>query len=115
MGYDLIGVKMYKIYIDDERHPKNKTYVVCRTVDDALKLIKERGLPIAFSMDHDLGENKKTGYDFIKEFVDYIIHEELFEDFLKIEWNYHTANPIGKINMESYIKTFTNTVKRNFK
>lgn len=98
---------MYKLYLDDERNPKHQSYVVCRTVDEAMTMIKERGFPTDISLDHDLGENQKSGYDFVKEFAEYVLKNNYVDKdtFLKINWNFHTANPVGRDNMSAYVNS----------
>lgn len=98
---------MYKLYVDDMREPFSADWVVCKSVNEAMELIKERGLPAEISMDHDLGEGQKTGYDFTKELTDYIIENALYDEFLNIDWNYHTANPVGRDNMKRFINSMT--------
>lgn len=52
-------------------------------------------------LDHDLGE-EKTGYDCVKWLCDKC--DELLIRFPK--YHVHSANPIGKENIEKYIENF---------
>lgn len=59
------------------------------------------------SLDHDLGEFKKSGYDIIK----YLIVEHNYGrlDLSKVIIKCHSMNPVGKLNIE---KTWSNFQKR---
>lgn len=52
------------------------------------------------SLDHDLGEDRMTGYDVLR-----FIEEEVFrgEKYLPFEILIHSANPVGRSNMERAI------------
>ena len=97
----------WQLFLDDERFPPldGKNWMIARDSDEAMALIHEHGMPIFISFDHDLGEDKLTGYDFTKLFVDllldgtYILHEEF-------DFYVHSQNPVGKVNIESYIRSY---------
>jgi hypothetical protein len=96
----------YKIFLDDERHPQDKDYVVCRSTDEALNCIKKNGMPYHFSFDHDLGGDD-TVMVFLKKLYNY------WDEKTEIPSYYvHSANPIGKNNiisfMESWKKAYQN-------
>ena len=92
---------MRKLYLDDIRIPKTKGWDVVRSYDEFIKWIDENGLPDKVSFDHDLGEEgTKTGYDCAKWMVNYCIKNHL--PYLP-EYNTHSANPVGKANIESYL------------
>jgi hypothetical protein len=104
---------------------ENQEWVVVRSYDDFVNYITEHGLPELVSFDHDLGiehmkyyfdngghDNppdpmnadfeEKTGYDCAKWLVDYCIDNQAnLPDYLV-----HSANPIGKKNIESYLENF---------
>ena len=92
---------MKKLYLDDIRTPKTKGWDIVRSYDKFVKWIEENGLPDKVSFDHDLGEEgTKTGYDAAKWLVQYCYSNCL--PFLP-EYNVHSANPVGKANIESYL------------
>jgi hypothetical protein len=92
---------MKKLYLDDIRTPKTKGWDIVRSYDEFVKWIEENGLPDKVSFDHDLGEaGTKTGYDAAKWLVHYCYSNGL--PFLP-EYNVHSANPVGKANIESYL------------
>jgi hypothetical protein len=100
----------YKIYLDDERTPNDKTWIVVRNYDQFIQKISELGFDNIdiISFDHDLGDTtieEKTGYDAAKwlvneynEYCDYTIH------IPKIY--VHSANPIGASNIIGYVNGF---------
>jgi len=87
----------WKLYIDDERIPKTEGWYIARSVQSAIHLVKEYGMPSYISFDHDLGGDE-TSMQFIKWLVD-----ELLDGRLKVpenfEYNVHSANPVGKDNI----------------
>src|SRR5690606_38036207 len=60
----------YKMFLDDERYPSTVNWVIVRSYEQAVEIIKEIGLPSFISFDHDLGEGK-SGYDFALYLIDY--------------------------------------------
>lgn len=99
-----------KLYLDDIRNLPNESYTLVRSYDEALKYVKENGIPAFISFDHDLGvdENEKllpTGYDFAKYLVDMDMNNILVfpKDF---SFYVHSANPVGKQNIESYLNGY---------
>lgn len=94
---------MKKLYLDDIRIPKTKGWDIVRSYDAFVEWIDKNGLPNKVSFDHDLGEEgTKTGYDCAKWMVDYCIKNHL--PYLP-EYNIHSANPVGKANIESYLSS----------
>lgn len=119
---------MFILFLDDERNPDltvkvkewrdslnrpalpdaiknhmNNEFTICRTCEDAEKEVKIRGFPYFVFFDHDLG-TEKTGLDFMKFLVNYDIDNNEMPSY---QWWYvHSANPIGKNNIESYIKSY---------
>ena len=89
------------IYLDDLRkHPNH--FVLAKTYEEGVKLLKENKVGI-LSLDHDLGENPKTGellktgYDLVK----YICQNNIFVEKIYI----HTDNVIGRENMYQTLKS----------
>lgn len=67
-----------------------------KTAQEAIKLI-EQGNVKKISLDHDLGEPENgTGYDVAKK----IEMLAFFGKIQPIEWAIHSANPIGRQNMQ---------------
>lgn len=128
-------MKKYNLFLDDIRFPEkvfdytgDKMYltpdwVIVRSYDEFVKYVTENGLPETVSFDHDLADEhyhrdmykgvaeyskhyesfkEKTGYDCVKWMVDYCINNE--KPFPN--WYLHTMNPVGKANMEGYIRSY---------
>lgn len=96
-----------KIWLDDQINDKDcparhtpEGFVGIDNADEAIKLI-ESGDVDYISFDHDLGDNVKTGYDVA------IAIEELayFKKIGKIEWDIHSANPVGAKNIHNAMKS----------
>lgn len=113
-------MKKIGIFIDDERTPCQVTWVpelenfdwlVVRTNTEFFKTLVEliqNGIVVhALSFDHDLqlyiNGKEVTGYDILKQTLALCeawcvgIPEEIF---------FHTKNPVGKRNMEEYLRAF---------
>jgi hypothetical protein len=100
MNFKLWMENSIKIFLDDERDPKdpviqNKfgatpTMLWVKTAQDAIKILSQGN--VAFiSMDHDLGENAGSGYEVAK-----YIEKSAFEGTLpKLSWRIHSQNPVG--------------------
>jgi len=97
----------WKLYLDDIRNPKEKDFIIARSVKEAIELIKKNGFPSFMSLDHDLGVDKKgnlldNGYDFIK----WIVKEYENKDLPDFEYIVHSANPVGKENITGLLNNF---------
>lgn len=98
---------MWKLFIDDERMPVDESgYIICRDVETAKTLIDKMGCPIFISFDHDLGENRQTGYDLAK----YIVEKDMdwFGTFIPSAFFFyvHSQNPVGKMNIQKYLDNY---------
>jgi hypothetical protein len=108
-----------KIYVDDIR-PAPEGYVLCRSVNETIKLIERSEQRHArykklnaphydllkielIDLDHDAGEYASDGRDFIK------ILDWLEETGRNYPIRIHTMNPVGRMNMRAII------VKNNWK
>ena len=92
-----------KIWVDDLRSiPAG--YEGTRSVNETIALIEEtekKGEPIELiDLDHDLGDYAMDGGDAIK-ILDYLVERETFYPI-----SIHTANPVGRANMERIIERF---------
>ena len=127
---------MYKLYLDDLRVPiqsyplmNNSDWRIVRSYDEFVKTISSAGLPNIISFDHDLAFEhyrqsmydpdkhytnyytdgtfkEKTGFECAKWLVEYCISKKLRLP----EYYCHSANPIGKENILSYLKSFEETL-----
>lgn len=92
-----------KIWVDDLR-PIPAGYEGTRSVNETIALIEEaenKGETIELiDLDHDLGDYAMDGGDAIK-ILDYLVERETFYPIA-----IHTANPVGRANMERIIERF---------
>ncbi len=92
-----------RIWVDDIREVPNG-YVGTKSVNETITLIKkleEDGVEIeVIDLDHDLGDYAYDGGDAIK-ILDYLAERETYYP-IKI----HTANPVGRANMERMIRRY---------
>lgn len=90
----------YHIYLDDKRDPKTpRDWTVVRTVEDFKSHLFAHGYPRVVSLDHDLGEEAGalTGLDAVHVLVD--MYNFGVKDPRLLEFNVHSANPVGAHNM----------------
>ena len=92
-----------KIWVDDIREVP-EGYIGTKSVDETIMLIEkiesEGGKIGLLDLDHDLGDYAQFGGDAIK-ILDYLVEHEKFYP-IKI----HTANPVGRANMERVIRRY---------
>lgn len=95
--------KKVKIWVDDVRSVP-EGYEGTKSVDETIALIEqvelEGGLIELLDLDHDLGDYAQYGGDAIK-ILDFLVERESYYP-VKI----HTANPVGRANMERMIERY---------
>lgn len=116
----------WNLFIDDERNVNdpfwmqtevqtryaNEEWEVCRTLDEVKVKLHEKGsFPSFISFDHDLGYNQPTGYDIAKYLVDLVL-SDVFKLSDQFSFVVHSQNPIGKVNIESYLNNFLHAIRR---
>ena len=92
------------IYMDDVRDAPSDQWIVLRNAEITYAFIVEfakEGYQMVVSLDHDLGENKRTGYDLLNWLEKDIVTDENFRP--NICFQIHSANPVGRANMERAI------------
>lgn len=98
-------LKNYKLYLDDERNPKTSgPWIIVRSYDEFIQKVEEIGIENIneFSFDHDLGAGEgKDGIDCVK----WMVNEKQF-DMRNLIINVHSANTVGKENIEGLIKSW---------
>jgi len=122
----------YKIYLDDERTPIDKTWIVVRNYGQFIKMVSDIGLEniSTISFDHDLGDTaieefynnvmnrgildydniqEKTGYDAAKWLVSHYM-DNFTSPFPQVY--VHSANPIGAANIIGYVNSFLKHTKK---
>ncbi len=92
-----------KIWVDDLREVP-EGYRGAKSVNEAIRLIEKAELEgesiEVLDLDHDLGDYAADGGDAIK-LLDYLAERETFYPI-----EIHTANPVGRANMERMINRF---------
>ena len=92
-----------RLWLDDLRIAP-EGYESARSVNEAIAIIKkaeERGQEIeVLDIDHDLGDYAGDGGDAIK-LLDWLAERETFYPI-----RIHTANPVGRANMERMIERY---------
>ena len=127
----------YNLFLDDIRVPylndnnimsnaycytkyykyKSEDWIIVTNYDEFITYIINNGLPKLISFDNDLSDmhyitndeskyTEKTGYDCAKWLCEYCINNKLHLP----EYIIHSMNPVGKINIDTYLKNF----KKNF-
>jgi hypothetical protein len=97
------GPQPYKLFIDDERNPPDDSWTVVRTVAEAKEIITSWDLPTQMSLDHDLG-----GDETVMQILRWMA-ENYYEEGPP-SWQIHSANPVGRANMASYLKSWTKSL-----
>lgn len=99
------------LYLDDQIHdPAAPTrrpplgFLGASSTEEAIELVKKLGPPIFMSLDHDLSESDRS-IDFLKWLA-----ENHYEHPPKFA--VHSANPIGKENINSFMKSWILSVDK---
>jgi hypothetical protein len=90
-----------KLWVDDVRPmPKGFDYHA-KTAQEAIHLIGQN-IVEEISLDHDLGseEPRETGY-FVAKFIMVAAHNKWIKP---IRWAVHSANPVGRENIENALR-----------
>lgn len=87
---------MTKLYLDDLRACPDG-YELVRTVQEFKDYITANGVPELISFDHDLGGDETAMQ---------CIHWLIDKDYRINDYFLHTANPVGRDNMESLISSW---------
>ena len=95
-----------KLFVDDLRDPPDQTWIVARSSGTALKMCAAMW-PSELALDHDLG-GEDTVMNFLKGLY------ELWDGKRPIpSWSVHSGNPVGKKNIESYMKSWEKSSRKD--
>jgi len=95
-----------KLFLDDIREPVGNGWLIARSYDAAVTIIKPR----LISFDHDLGI-AETGYDLAKFIIEYDqLHDDIDDSFM---FKVHSANPVGAKNIECLLNNYVEFKKIN--
>lgn len=97
-------MRRYTLYIDDIRSPKGTFDKITRTSAETIQCMKINGCPTYISFDHDLG-GEDTAMKIINWMIDYDLDNPGFIP-KGFEYNIHSANPVGKENIDSLLKSY---------
>lgn len=98
--------KQMKIYLDDVRNAP-EGWELARNAQEFEHLYEANKQHVThISLDHDLGDNQKTGHDVVKYLMTNVVEEmkvskKLISNFPLISC--HSANPVGKKNIMNCI------------
>ena len=99
----VISDHLLKIWLDDEREAP-EGYCHCHSVNETINKIRQCEKYAVFieelNLDHDLGDYAGDGGDAIK-LLDFLVERETYYK-IKI----HTANPVGRANMQRMIDRY---------
>lgn len=119
----------YALFLDDYRNPEGtmnswrNDWIIVRSYDKAVNVVKHYGLPLYIAFDHDLNDEhydsfeagargEKTGYSFAKWFCDYIMENDLTLDD-SFGYFVHSMNPVGAKNIDMYMKNFLRDIYKH--
>jgi 5'-nucleotidase len=102
----------WKIFLDGERFPKDTSWMIARSADEAVVLIAQYGYPSEMSLDFDLGKNKPTGLDFLKQITDEVMSSWPNLDFPEVEFECHSNDIDGRCKILGLWKSFQNKLAR---
>lgn len=89
------------LWLDDVRPMPNAFDYHAKTAEDAIEQLKTGNVQV-ISFDHDLGEEiNGTGYDV----ACYIEKAVYLKEIPMPNWQVHSANPVGKKNIERAMKS----------
>jgi hypothetical protein len=109
-----------KLWLDDERNPKDKeiqslfgsngdeTWV--KTASQAINRLKSKAVTF-ISLDHDLGPNAGTGLDVAK----WIEEQAYYGNIPKLTWFVHSMNPVGNQNIVNCLSKADEYWQNSFK
>jgi len=95
-----------KLFLDDIREAPPE-YTVARSTVEAIAIVQHHW-PIFMSLDHDLG-GEDTTMVFLKRLVN-----EVWDGQKPIpDYIVHSANPVGKLNIVSFMESWKRSVDTN--
>lgn len=101
--------KRMRVWVDDERERPEGFDIQAKTASSAVMLLKSGEVKL-ISLDHDLGSEQpnETGY-FIAQWIELAAHNGWIP---ALEWRIHSANPVGRSNMEAALRNADRYWKR---
>lgn len=98
----------WKLYLDDLRAPPDSSWTVARSVEAAWHHIREYGLPVEMSLDHDLGSELSVDAPVLLHSLTeaYLDGDPRFANVRNIRMSVHSANPVGVKNLHGFWNSF---------
>jgi len=97
------------LWLDDiHQPPKTKVCVWAKSTEEAIAFTLKLGIPQIMHLDHDLG-NDDTAMDYLKWLAETFIIDK---DQKVPTWYVHSANPVGKANINGYLTCLANFKNR---
>lgn len=90
-----------KLWVDDLRPMPDGFDAHAKTAQEAIRYLETRDVK-KISLDHDLGSDSQyeTGY-FVACWIELAAHNKWIP---KLQWEVHSANPVGRRNIEMALK-----------
>lgn len=106
-----IDTQPRRIYLDDIRNPQTEGFTVLRSYQEFVDFTLMFGCPEYISFDHDLGNDLPSGHDCLQWLIErdlrlQIQKQKFISDNFEI--NVHSANPVGKENIEKLWISYKN-------
>lgn len=105
-----------RIFLDDERFPPNdgKEWIIVRSYDKALEVLKIFTTCPFISFDNDLGPESLEGFQVAKWIVEHDL--DLNGSFLPLDYKFyvHSQNSVRNVYIYNYINNYLK-VKRSIK
>ena len=104
----------WKLYLDDvrplpEQFVQEGSFIVARSCAAAQALVLAKGAPSFISFDHDLGFEPDGSEINGKSFAIWLCDQDM-DGVINIDKEFsfaiHSSNPAGRINIESYMKSY---------
>ena len=102
----------WKLFLDQERFPPEASWLIARSVDEAMALIGRHGYPAEMSLEFELGEHQPTGLDFLKRISAEVLSAWPAHNFQEIELSCHAHHVEGRCKMMGFWKSFQNKLQR---
>lgn len=104
----------WKLFLDTERYPKDTSWLVARSVDEANALVTQHGYPTDISLDYGMGEGRPTGLDFLKNVTDEAMLKWPNLDFPVVKLKCHSSDTDGRCQILGLWKAFQNKLARKY-
>ena len=100
----------YYLYLDDKRTPKtDKDWIIVRDYESFCATLDEMGCPAYVSFDHDLACYAQDGMEYTGKHCAHALIDRAMDrgwDLRKVEFNVHSANPVGAKSIESLLRNY---------